>query len=620
VKARLIGALPTLVGVLALGSAAHAWPLAIVLGCIILGLVFSGPRLELDSGRQMLTSVIGAGGGYLLASLLAEAEQGQLTEGWTRLASAAFLAASARLWIVDARGGVLTSFALMFFGLVATGETLDARYAGFAACFLLASLWAFAQTPGRAAPKARARRVGLGALLLVLALGIGWGSTLGLRQLHAWSSQRTRYTALNLRSQTGFSETLELGALDGLLDSDTRVWRLRGPRIDYLRGSVFDHYEFGAWSRSGAVEPRAKATLDGDLPGAGVVEISAVSEVTRRFFVPLQAGRLVTTPASVRVDALGSIETQPGSGLLSARFLPAARDRARVAAPGPSDLQIPRRLRLRLPALAAAWTRGAASDLEKLSAIEQHLRAEYQYARVFARPSGVDPMLDFLFEAKRGHCEYFATALALLGRAAGIPTRVVTGYRVAERSPFGYYVVRERNAHAWVEAWLPGDGWSTREATPEAELPQNREHVGGTAASVLDALSVASDGATLWLGNLTLVQTSAAWLIGALILAVIVAREARRNKPKPSVLPADERLLPYMEELIGALGTAGHTRRPDEPLERFAARLPEASPAQLLQRYAAFRYGGQGDPERLAQDVIACARAREEPRPLPPRT
>jgi len=616
VKGRLVGALPLLIGVLALGHAAQAWPLAGVLVVVVAGLLLAGPRLELDAGRQMLTSVIGAGTGYVLCSLLAEAEPGRLSEGWTRLAAGAFLAAAARLLIVDPRGGYLTSFALMFFGLVASGETRDPYYALFATSFLLASSWAFTWKPEPVRHEHRTRRAWLAALLWALALGIGVGSTLGLRQLYAWASQRERHRFHERSAQVGFAETMDLGSLDGLLDSEKRVWRVRGPRVDYLRGAVFDRYEYGHWFRSQSAESTAKLMLSGNLPADGVVEISAVSARTRRFFVPLEAQRLVTSPTSALVDALGSLESEPGGGPLSARFVLGARERAPVAAPSATDRQVPRRLRARLPELAAEWTRGALSDRDKLSRIERQLRTQYQYARAFARPSGVDPIVDFLFEEKRGHCEYFATALALVGRAAGIPTRVVMGYRVAERSPFGYYVVRERNAHAWVEAWLPDEGpsggWSTRDATPETELPQNQAHDGGYASSLLDGLTVSYDDATRWLGNMTLVQTSVAWLIGALILALIVARQARRSRrAPPGAVPLDERLLPYMQELFDALGAAGHLRRPDEPLERFAARLPEATAAQLLERYAALRYGDQGDPERLARDVNACARHRE---------
>jgi transglutaminase-like putative cysteine protease len=433
-----------------------------------------------------------------------------------------------------------------------------------------------------------------------------WGSTLGLRRLHAWATQRARFTTYDWKPQVGFSDRMDLGALDGLLDSEQRVLRVRGPRVDYLRGAALDRYEAGRWLRSEAAEPESKARFFGSLPAQGVVEITATSERATRFFIPLEAQRIATEPNRALVDSLGSVKRESKRGPTNVRFLPGPRERARPAAPRPSDLQIPRRLRPRLEYLAARWTKGATSPGEKLGAIERRLLSEYKYARAFTRPSRTDPLIDFLFKNRRGHCEYFASALALVGRAAGVPTRVVMGYRVAERSPFGYYVVRERNAHAWVEAWLPGSGWVTHDATPEAFLPQNRAHDAGYAASSLDAVAVAYDDLTDWLGRLTVAETSAAWLLGSLLLALIVARGARQRAQRSNAAP-DEAPLPFLEPLLSQLARAGHARRSYEPLERLATRIADPLPARLLERYVALRYGGVGDADQLARDVAACA-------------
>jgi transglutaminase-like putative cysteine protease len=606
VTARVICALPFIIGALALGSAAQAWLLSAVLVVGIAALAVTGPRWELDGGRQFLTSAIGASVGYLGASLLHEAEPGRLSDGWARLAAAALLAAATRFLILGARGGYMPSLALAFLSVVASGKTHGHGYAVFAVCFLLASLWAITQRPGLVFPAPSSRRAWLGALVLLTAASIGLGSTLGLRKLHAWATQRARFTAYDWKPQVGFSDRMDLGALDALLDSDQRVLRVRGPRVDYLRGAALDRYEAGRWLRSEAAEPESKVRLTGVLPTQGVVEITATSERATRFFIPLEAQRIVTEPGQVLVDSLGSVKRESKRGPAIVRFVPGARQRARPAPPRFSDLQIPRRLRPRLEQLAAEWTEGATTPAEKLGAIERRLLAQYTYARAFTRPTRTDPLIDFLFENRRGHCEYFASALALVARAAGVPTRVVLGYRVAERSPFGYYVVRERNAHAWVEAWLPGSGWATHDATPEAFLPHNRGHEAGYGASSLDAVAVAYDDLTDWLGGLSVAETSAAWLLGSLLLALIVARGARERAHRSSAAP-DEAPLPFLEPLLSQLARAGHTRRPDEPLERLATRVSDPLPAGLLHRYAALRYGGLGDADQLARDVAACA-------------
>ena len=612
-KRRLLGALPLLVGALALGHAA-AWPPALVLLAVIAAVSAVGPRWEVDTGRQFLASVVGAGAGYLLASFAYEPEPGWLGDGWAKLCCSALLAALARSLLIAPRGGSALTLALAFAALTFAGKARNPAYAGYVVAFLLSGVGALEEST-RGPSVLQPRRVWVGALVLALAAALGLAGLAGLLQLHAWAQSRSRVSSWAVPTSVGFSERMDLGSLDGLLDSKRRVLRVRGARVDYLRGAVFDSYEGGRWlasdaalkkttARFGAVSPAVDSGLAPDP-----VEIEAIDERLSRSFIPLAARQLQTTPSEVLVDDLGVVRALLKGHLARVRFVPGARDRASVAAPRASDLHLPRRLERRIEALAGEWTAGATTDADKLRAIETRLSTEFSYSRAFVRSAGVDPLLDFLFVEKRGHCEYFASALAVLGRAAGVPTRVVMGYRVSERSPFGYFVVRERNAHSWVEAWLPPAGWVTLDATPEAAQPQNGEREAGYYESSLDGLGVGYSEVTDWLGRRTLGQTSLAWLIGCAVLAAIVARGARR-RAKARALCDDEALLPFMQPLLDLLDQAGHVRRPDEPLERLAARLPDAEPALLLRRYSALRYGGLGDGQALARDVKASVAAR----------
>ena len=88
----------------------------------------------------------------------------------------------------------------------------------------------------------------------------------------------------------------------------------------------------------------------------------------------------------------------------------------------------------------------------------------------WARSPG-DPIGDFLFRYRSGHCEYFATAMVLMLRSQGIPARFVTGFLGGENNRLGYYIVRQSNAHAWVEAYLPDSGWTVFDPTPPAGRP-----------------------------------------------------------------------------------------------------------------------------------------------------
>ena len=78
-----------------------------------------------------------------------------------------------------------------------------------------------------------------------------------------------------------------------------------------------------------------------------------------------------------------------------------------------------------------------------------------------------DPLAYFLFERKKGHCEYFASSMAVMLRTLGIPSRVVTGFQSGVYNPMtGWQVIRASDAHSWVEAWIDGRGWTTFDPTP----------------------------------------------------------------------------------------------------------------------------------------------------------
>ncbi|MCC6679551.1 MAG: DUF3488 domain-containing protein [Phycisphaeraceae bacterium] len=112
-------------------------------------------------------------------------------------------------------------------------------------------------------------------------------------------------------------------------------------------------------------------------------------------------------------------------------------------------------------------------DPRIVQALADYLRREYHYALDHpATPAQQDPLIDFMFNHKTGHCELFAAALAAMCRSVNIPARLVTGYRVSEYNRVGgYYVVRESNAHAWCEVDLgPRLGWHTFDPTPPAQV------------------------------------------------------------------------------------------------------------------------------------------------------
>jgi transglutaminase-like putative cysteine protease len=135
----------------------------------------------------------------------------------------------------------------------------------------------------------------------------------------------------------------------------------------------------------------------------------------------------------------------------------------------------------RVSLLASQITSSSNNDFDKAAAIEQYLRTHFGYTLQLPRAKVKDPIANFLFERKQGHCEYFASAMAVMLRTLGIPSRVVNGFRSDEFNDLtANYVVRAKDAHAWVEAYFPGYGWQTFDPTPAggSGSPQGWSRVG----------------------------------------------------------------------------------------------------------------------------------------------
>jgi protein-glutamine gamma-glutamyltransferase len=131
-------------------------------------------------------------------------------------------------------------------------------------------------------------------------------------------------------------------------------------------------------------------------------------------------------------------------------------------------LQLPR-LDPRVAPLAEQITASESNSYDKAVALERYLRAHFGYTLQLGRSAHRDPLAYFLFERKQGHCEYFASAMAVMLRTLRIPSRVVNGFRTGEFNDVtSQYLVRASSAHSWVEAYFPGYGWISFDPTPAA--------------------------------------------------------------------------------------------------------------------------------------------------------
>ena len=125
---------------------------------------------------------------------------------------------------------------------------------------------------------------------------------------------------------------------------------------------------------------------------------------------------------------------------------------------------------------------------------KSYLRRNFRYTLKLTGTPGRDPLAHFLFETRAGHCEYFASAMAVMLRAIGIPSREVNGFLPGEYNDLGGdYIVRASDAHSWVEAYFPGSGWITFDPTPPAPdsgygLFDRDEHVSRLDAAELERM------------------------------------------------------------------------------------------------------------------------------------
>lgn len=296
---------------------------------------------------------------------------------------------------------------------------------------------------------------------------------------------------------TGFTNSVDLGGFGPIAKDDRPVLHIRSLNASALpaglkwRGTSLSEFDGRRWTE--APVPGELSAAQGLLPVASLLQRSrrdgermfyrvdvARSDTGALFiagipeFISLVAG----TPGAARLlrTAGDSFRAQPANGgplsyEVSAQNGPPLADelthadRARYLAP-------PARLDPRIPELGRQWS-GDGTDNDRAARIGEHLRRDFTYTLDADQlPLRRDRLADFLFVTRRGYCEYFASAMAVLLRTQGIPSRVVTGFQSGYYNDVsGAWVVRASDAHAWVEAWIQGRGWVTFDPTPSGAAP-----------------------------------------------------------------------------------------------------------------------------------------------------
>jgi hypothetical protein len=337
-------------------------------------------------------------------------------------------------------------------------------------------------------------------------------------------------------------------------------------------------------------------------------------------------------------------------------------DRAPLPRSHANYLQLPDEMDGRIPALAADLTREAANPYDAAAAIELYLQTQFGYT-LEQKAGGDEPLADFLFSVREGHCEYFATAMAIMLRTQGVATRVVNGFQRGEYNETAdVFVVRQLNAHSWVEVYFPGeDVWVPFDPTPFAgqNLGTSSTGIAATFGKYFEALEMfwiqyfvafdnheqrslftsirrgvadynarasswmteAQDTFVAWWGEVrgdsgSLARVTAigygAFAVGAAVLFVLLVRWSYRKLVRSKVwrrlwerffTRRRSSVVEFYERMQRVLAGKGLVRQPHQtPLEfAFAIGMPEA--VKITEKYNRVRFGEAGLSSDEAEEI-----------------
>jgi protein-glutamine gamma-glutamyltransferase len=461
----------------------------------------------------------------------------------------------------------------------------------------------------------------------------------------------------------GFSDNVTLGQIGRLKANDEIFMRVRvesAPAIPTnglrWRGVGLDEFTGKGWKRSFSAGRSEKKESESGFFKLGTTE--DVSRLTTQTFfvepvdtpVVFGAARIVAVQGKlpfVRIDSEMSVQTrlhdqermvyrifsdttEPGANVLRADPLQYLVESARY-------LELPPNLDRRISGLAESVVRRAEprNGYDSARAIESYLRESYQYT-LELKAGGPDPLADFLFNVREGHCEYFATAMAVMLRTQGIASRVVNGFLPGEyNEAAGAYTVRQSDAHSWVEVYFPQtNSWVTFDPTPPAgRAPRLSTGLAAQLAKYSEALEL------MWFqyvlgydkqeqrslitnfrrqlsevqrGSIARLNQARAALprairpilfglgvLIALIVAVFLARRIRRLGwcRGLQVWNVDDEIessrVDFYERLLALLARRGYTRESHQTPLEFAAQVNVADAATITWAYNRVRFGRQ---------------------------
>lgn len=484
----------------------------------------------------------------------------------------------------------------------------------------------------------------------------------------------------------GFSDHVDLGGVGTLRTDPTIVLRVEVPDLPdppperltlYLRGTALDQYDGSAWSRTRVGRKAAErvgnqvSVLRYPRPvGDRMMKLDLEPIDPPVIFIPPRTAGIRVRPRGEplfgsRIDVFEGSEGEfrylsgDNRGITYEAYLVGPEERY-LQQLVPSE----RRRYLALPEmpsrvgeLARTWTREASTPIAKAKAIETKLKETYTYDLSTPSGSATDPLDHFLFESRRGHCEYFSTAMAVMLREVDVPSRNVTGFVGGTYNRFGdYYSVRQGDAHSWVEAYIDGVGWTRFDPTPPSGAQPLMDTSGmlATLRDVLEAMGKTWDRRVvrydlqqqLWLFSGVRSKLFAARrtigsaaielgsnprdsvlglgivvaVAGTGIVALVLWRRRKKRGPAPDraskreLRPEARAATALYQKLQHAMALAAIPRSPGTPPLKHARKLAQQghpfadTVAEVTSRYLAARFGDETIPDDEMRRLEAMIR------------
>jgi hypothetical protein len=477
------------------------------------------------------------------------------------------------------------------------------------------SLRAMGRAGAADAPVRVKRLVALRVATVVLTLGLGSAIVMAVtrydQRIATWAVELLREQRPSRTMAIGFAGAPRLRAIFNPEQSPERALLIEGPPGErHLRVLAFDVYDNTQWGPAVAQRTFAGAGPMSSPAGGQRLRITRLMDALDLLAVPSDATAVVADGALER-DEMGALRdhesggnppydvvVRPAAGEVVA--LGAKPDAARRA----RALVVPAEVDARVAELAR-HVAGEGDAATKVVRIQQYLRSNNAYSLSF-QPAG-EPLSDFVLNKRAAHCQYFASAMVVMARAAGVPARFVTGYYAHEAYGDGRTVVRERDAHAWAECWVDRLGWVTADATPAGGRPDGLFPETPKWRQWWERLKDVPGNVRRWFGRLSRETVIAAIAIPAAVAAgVWVVRFVRMRRrrvsaggvgyasPRAELLEAGRRFEQWLRRR-GLPCAAARTWR--EHLTSLRGRPSDdwAACLRFVDAYDDARFGGGGD-------------------------